>query len=581
MNKKFLKLSLSVTSLSMPLFSILAVSCNNSADNNSSENNEQPIKTDEKDNNVNQNNSQNIENKPEINPESNKPNEIRNQPALNKITEFNSEQIQKLSNLFQLNKNLIPSFESSKVKVMSGSDFNITGANVVAYNDSLGTLSFNVSGTYLNNTFENLTVNLDGFATRIIGTALQQSFNKNKVAERQNNLDEVLKLTNKDLVPYFTDLKILTNGLGLLDVKSILDNDNSPIVINNLSIKKNSNNKYTLIVNVDYKTKTLANGVISEETRSFYFGSLQLDKNMLAYSTFDYINYVLQNHVQAIDISNDNTLLNHYASYYVGRYKNEVDLSAQFYEVENAYSRYQNIPLQLKVKHISANDLTGTLYVDYAINYHNESSGENIEVNSLYKEITNFKKVITPEIVKKDFFTFLNIENLHGSFASNSNKGKLILSEYEKHKNDPTAFVLSDPNTIKRIFSISNSSTNEITFYANGLNKINTNSLFIPYYEGRPLNETEALQDKGFINNINSTNTAIQIGLYKIEILSLSDFKEDSYTSQDGVTSKKICFNINTKLTVGIMNSTTATSETYEDIEINPSSIYTRMPIVS
>ncbi|WP_338822798.1 hypothetical protein [Mycoplasmopsis felifaucium] len=579
MRKKFLKLSLSVSSLSLPLVSILAISCNDSS-NNSSQNNDEPIKTDEKDNNTSTNINQNTENNSTNQTESNGQNSEPSQPALTKITEFNNEQIQGLSNLLELNKSYIPSLEANKIKAISNSDFNITSASVVAYDDSIGTLSFSVSGTNRNNSFENITVNLNGFDNRIVGTSIQQTFNRNKVAELRNNIDEVLKLTNKELLSYFDNLKIFTNGLGTLDIKTLLGNENTPIVLNTLTIKPSSNNRYTLNLNVAYKTGKLINGVKTEEITPLYFTTLQLDKSSLVFSTFDYINYVLQNHVQAIDISNDNSLLNHYASYYVGRYKNEVDLSAQFYQVDEAYSEYLNIPLQLKAKQISANDLTGTLYVDYSIKYVNESTGENIEVSGLNKQINNFQKVMSSEVVKKDFFTFLNIENLHGSFASNTNKGKLILSEYEKHKNDATPFVLNDSNTIKRIFSISNSSTNEITFYANGLNKINTNSLFVPNYMGRPLSEHEALTDNGFLTHTNASNSAIQIGLYKIEILSLSDFNEDTYTSESGVSSKKLLFNINTKLTVGIMNSTNASSETYEYIEINPSVIFTRMPIV-
>ncbi|WP_406617271.1 hypothetical protein [Mycoplasmopsis adleri] len=464
-----------------------------------------------------------------------------------------------LINLFQLSSNKIASVQLDKIKNIKADKYDITNVEILSYSDEHGTLSFKVNGLYDGKTkIENQIVTLSGFVTHVYGQSINAKFDSKKLAlDNQNNLENILNLKNQELLSYFTALSISGDGTESIDVLEELkkgEND-SRVILKSMSLKKKNHETYELKLVLDFKLYSYENGHKTDKTVNWYNRSVDYQLGFFQWSLSEYVNYI-GNHelVKNEETINKEETFNRYASFYLGKLLNGIDLAHQFYTINSKYDHFNNEPLTVKAKSMFANDLTGTLYINYVVVYENSSLGESIESAGILKEVSGFKKVITEEFLKKAFDIQFNISQ-QKQFEESPKKGKAIYKEFKEHEKDTTPYVITDENRIKWAFG-----TNNIVYLQNTLDansKYKPNIYLNAYYNNQKIQEPVDHENNHFIKTSATDPNGIVISGLEFSIESLSDFKE---TENQGT--KFFEFNINGTISISVLDSNASQSET-------------------
>ncbi|WP_208664976.1 lipoprotein 17-related variable surface protein [Mycoplasma nasistruthionis] len=425
-----------------------------------------------------------------------------------------------LDNL-NINKSMLPSQVAELLKTFTKNTekYNVSGIEVISYSDKTGDMTFRINGNYGSvNLSENVTIS--GLSKIVSYHKVQIEFNLDKLKQNKTNLENLLNQNSETILGYITSIKLL-NGQDEI-VKTITDFQNSDVEVSRIQLVK-ENNQYKVDLTLKETAKVFENNRQNNESVIVYTGKVNVEAS---YTDVEYLNYLVNNQLIKKEVDN---LVSSYASSYFAR-SNEVDLTTEFFGLNENYRMYQNEAISVK-SNMAANDLTGTLYLSLYLEV--QIDGQTITSEFVTKEITGFKALDQQALeqlftvtISGDFKT--SQPSLIDSFKANSQNFALTDAQYMQIVGNKNFLVLRE----------SQDNTGIKSYQANNNNRFRINIG----------NEFQTIQQ------IYNTTTGVASGLY-LNYMNI-EFKQMDSFEWANTTKNKLNAKLHYTITFNIANST-------------------------
>ncbi|TPR54053.1 hypothetical protein [Metamycoplasma neophronis] len=430
MNKK-LKTFIISSLLAIPGSSLLTLAC--SYQSKIDETNDQQ--------NINSNNNQGSNNNQENTTENmTKPNNQDNMESDSKVDEnelensffeggtlngLTSNKFINFAKLYDLNANALASQNLERLQPKNWDDIDliITGIEIISLSDEKGLIAIKINGKYNKKSFDNLNINISGFAKPTQAESVEITFNKNYFIENRIIKSKLASLTQEELLNALSNFSIFSysknNKKYVIEIKNNINTDDNNFVIKNLSLS----NDGILNINVYQKVFEINNNVKTSKEISFINKSFSV-LNQIEYSKQDIFNFIFENNkIIPTDLTfNKEFLASEYASSWYAKFLNQGTLANNFYQVEPGFENWLDFNetnpnarkslIYFSTNSVLANDLTGTLFINQSLTWEDDyseiekSHGKTYQVNGFNQinesDLTKwFNLVIKNELINK------------------------------------------------------------------------------------------------------------------------------------------------------------------------------------
>ncbi|WP_412031658.1 hypothetical protein [Metamycoplasma buccale] len=457
---------------------------------------------------------------------------------------FDASKYNELIALFKLNKNNLASKNISLLKNVKNGDFEITKVTINSYNDLDGIIDISVEGKYKNKNFKVDSLSISDFKKVIssLNNQITAKLNFPKLIEENKTIENIKNLNNGDLLKYFSILETTdTVTTEKTDILALLNTNNYKI--KNFKLIKNGNDwKFNLEIEVTYKVLVKGETDAKTITKSIVHAFNQKITDS-TYSEHDVLNYLLTKITRKnVDVKNE------YASKYKSFYKKGINVSHNFFELENEdkYTKLFNASkIYIKDYAVNVNDSTGELYVSYQLVMNkNDKDYFSQVINS---NINGFSKINKNEL--NQWFGIIQKNLADQKWVTIKNKIKDLYKKSQKK----SGFEIIDEQNKRELFG-SNENWMVMREQNNGekFTIKDENSVWLFCYQGEPLKNAfsdtkNLIKEKFQINNIN------------VKFEKISNFEE-----RDG----KLYFDFIFEITYSINSSTSFASDSETTITI-------------
>ncbi|MEE3928211.1 lipoprotein 17-related variable surface protein [Mycoplasmopsis ciconiae] len=355
--------------------------------------------------------------------------------------------------------------QTTFASVYNFEDFTVNNINITYYDDQAGILKFNANVTK-NNITKEFSFVISGFkkpqSIRSIGYEFDTNLMYQNKVDQHSLVIQSADDTQKTLA-YFKTLNGSSFDNEFYDIKNLILNDQIFIQEFDFIIE---NQQLMLILNLDLKLKVLDNNIVSEKHFNLINKKVSINTS---YSLLNYINWVAENKTS---IKQNTQAKNHFPSYYLGRFKNEVDLGHNFVSLDNEYTKLANDYSDVAIvsENMIADDVTGELILKFVLQMHNNKYDNDSYTSSVISyTIDGFKNLNNDNILKKfnvrlnqnsllnnaKWFNYINAASKEDSIITAQNNpnllnlfSKIILADNSRETLDlPKMFLVEFDNT--------------------------------------------------------------------------------------------------------------------------------------
>lgn len=451
--------------------------------------------------------------------------EFSNFKAKNPIPDkFDSTKYAELINIFQLNTN---KYASENVDLLSKDksniDFKLTEVSVLEYDDLWGFIKTKIKGTYKGIPFELNNFKIDSFKKVDLFDKLEKfngKLNIEKMINENKKIEDLISLSQDDLLQYFSELFAYNQNNEKIDVINLLKNKKIKLDIFKI-LAKGTN--YVFNIKISQSYKKFSNNKI-EEINHKISEELNRPLDKIKYNNKDIVNFLVSKYTKKDEKHYS------YASGYRGDFwKRKLHFLNNFLELkdENKYKDQFNIlALELKEISVSANDITGTLYVSYQLKMHLKG-GEEIESDIHNLNIKGFKK-IDENFLKSNFL----LSEKNPSDARWKKYAQELKTKYDSLTEEEKRNFKID-NELEKAkyfgYTLGNDNWNVLrqrNFKNQELNEIRDNGIWNFVYRNKGNTLSDAFNSQ--INTVDDNKNAFQLNNINIKYKTISNFRYDN-----------------------------------------------------
>lgn len=471
---------------------------------------------------------------------------------------FDESKYNELLSLFNLNKSKLASenvnnFTNDK----SNENFKNLDVKVLEYDDLLGYIKLSIKGMYKNIPFELKDYTINNFQKENINNSninnIQGKLDIHKMIEDNKTINDINKLTNVELLEYFSELFGYNEKNEKIDLLNLLKDKRYTLDTFKI-LSKNNNHSFKIKLSFIYKkfdgsSENIVKKTIVEESNKM------LDK--ISYNDKDIANYL----VSKLSKKANKPQYDYASAYRANFWKRNLSSSPDFLELKNEekYKNQFNLSgIELKDLSVSANDIDGKLHISYQLIMYKKNN--DIISSNIYETTISGFKNINLDFLKKNFLiNEKDPSNERWKKYAKELKDKYdSLSEQEK----PNFEILDETMKAKYFgYSIDNNVWNVMrqrNFKNAEPNELRENNTWNFFYKNIGNMLKEAFNEK--TNCINKDEKQFQINNINVAFKKISNFRyENNFFKFDYVF----------EISYAINNGTNANSESDKIIKLN------------